>query len=587
MPFSLGRQYPLTYALVMSTARPYNDPIYKQNRKIILQGNPDCALCGGPNANSADHITPLMHGGDHSLENLQPAHLKCNSARGARDQAKESARKVQARNTFLSTKQMTPTAIFNHSFLDEPARTGDDQPELAVTDSRLPRLETVGISDLSYGPLVAAWAELHMSLSLFEWQKHALNGQLAHFENGDLQFRESLVSTARQNGKTVGLQALIGWWVTDFARLRGKPQSVLSTANKLDRAESIFDTIAPILVEKFGGKAMKALGRKSVKLPDGSMWEVRAATASLHGGSHDLIVCDELWNLSPEVVDSALRPSMIARKNPLLSSWSTAGDESSICMIQYRETAIAEIDRGETSRLYFAEWSMPTGADPRDERNWVLANPSLGETITVEALQAVSKKDSFLRAHLNMWVSSRGAWLESGQWDKCRTYDPMPAGGVLAVDSSVDDARYVGVRSVAVNGRCHVAVEFVVGTEDEMWTEIERVLADQTVQISITPSLELHAPTVYKRRLLTFGTGEMYRYSAIVQKMILEGKVKHQGENTLTEHVNRAVLVKTSNGAILSSQKSPGPIELCRCMVVAIAESSRPQNRAKPIMVVG
>jgi phage terminase large subunit-like protein len=232
-----------------------------------------------------------------------------------------------------------------------------------------------------------------------------LCGQLAHDDTGALQFREALVSTARQNGKSQGgLCPLIGWWLTDFAKLRGKPQSVLSVANKLDRAESIFGLIAPILVDKFGGKAANAMGRKSVKMPDGSTWEVRAATPNLHGGSHDLIVIDELWNISAEVVDTALRPSQIARHNPLLSMWSTAGDESSVCMIQLRETAIAEIDSGETGQVYFAEYSMKPGADPRLEANWLAANPAMGITVTVEALRAVSKKDSFLRAHLNLWV---------------------------------------------------------------------------------------------------------------------------------------------------------------------------------------
>lgn len=566
----------------MSNTRPYNDTTYKKNRAIILAGSPDCALCGGPNANSADHIIPLMHGGDHSLDNLRPAHVRCNSIKGAHDQAKEGQRRIKARENFFSQQQLTPTPLFSPSF----SETGENQPELVVIDSRLPRLETVGIRSESYGPLVVAWAKAHMQVDLFEWQAHALCGQLAHDENGDLQFRESLVSTARQNGKTVGLQALIGWWVTDFARLRGQPQSVLSTANKLDRAESIFSRIAPILVESFGGKAMNALGRKSVKMPDGSMWEVRAATASLHGGSHDLIVVDELWNIPSAVLDDALRPSQIARKSPLLSSWSTAGDEGSLCMIQHREQAIAEIDRGETSRLYFAEWSMLPGADPRDSRNWIFANPSLGETITVEALEAVSKKDSFMRAHLNMWVSARGCWLEAGVWDRCKYRDPMPAGGTLAVDTSVDDSRYVGVRSVNVAGKCVVTVEFVVDTEDEMWSEITRVLNDQSVHLAITPMLELHAPTVMKRRLTTVGYGELLKYSGLVQKMINENKVFHMGELALSEHVNRAVLTKTGGTVVLSSQKSPGPIELARCMVWAVAHSSRPATRVKPMMVV-
>jgi hypothetical protein len=54
----------------------------------------------------------------------------------------------------------------------------------------------------------------------------------------------------------------------------------------------------------------------------------------------------------------------------------------------------------------------------------------------------------------------------------------IPEGGILAVDSSVDEARYVGVRSVVANGQVFVTVEFVVDTEHEMWAQIERVLKE-------------------------------------------------------------------------------------------------------------
>ncbi|WP_342669491.1 HNH endonuclease signature motif containing protein [Corynebacterium oculi] len=41
-----------------------------------------CHLCGLPGATTADHVVPRAAGGDDSLENLRPAHSKCNSARG-------------------------------------------------------------------------------------------------------------------------------------------------------------------------------------------------------------------------------------------------------------------------------------------------------------------------------------------------------------------------------------------------------------------------------------------------------------------------------------------------------------------------
>ena len=562
-----------------------NDLTYRRNRQTLLADNPPCYRCGKP-ADTADHIIEVDRGGTNDMDNLRPACRRCNSQTGATYKAKRDALRIQQRNAainhFFDTPAPPPTPCFENIL----GETGGNQPELAVLEKHLPRLETVGLNQHSFGEGISQWATLHMGIELMTWQKHVLAGQLSHDGLGNLQFREALVSTARQQGKSVALQAMIGWWITELATIRGKPQTVLSVANKLDRAEAIFGFIAPILVDKFGGKAANAMGRKSIKMPDGSTWEVRAATPNLHGGSYDLIVIDELWNISAAVVDEALRPSQIARQSPLLSMWSTAGDESSAAMIQFRETAISEIDTGTTGSLYFAEYSMKPGSDPRLESNWIMANPAMGQTVTVEALRAVSKKDSFLRAHLNMWVSARGAWLQPGVWDKQKTDIPMPPGGVLAVDTDLTDGRYVGVRSSVLESKAHVCVEFMVDTEDQMWEEIERVMADTATSLVITPALHLHLPKSLERRSSVIGYGELLKYSGLIQKMIVEGKVRHRGELALAEHVNRAVLTKTGGGVVLSSQKSPGPIELCRCMAWAIAESSRPKVVGKPMFAV-
>jgi hypothetical protein len=469
----------------------------------------------------------------------------------------------------------------------ELAEIDGDQPGLAPIASEHPRLVTPLVGGQSYGPLVAAWAQRHLNIELMPWQVTALSGQLQHDHNGELVFRESLVSTARQQGKSVALRALIGWWITEYAVVHRKsPQNVLSTANMLDRAEAIYLDLAYILKESFGGKLIQQIGRKSVQMPDGSRWEVRAASSKLHGGSYDLIVIDELWNISPEILDDALKPSQIARANPLLSMWSTAGDESSTAMINYRSIALQEIDEGVTSERFFAEWSIPAGCDPRDSQYWGLSNPALGRTITMKALQAAVKSDSFPRSHGNQWSASRGAWLDAGVWDKCRTSQDFPEGGILAVDSSVDEARYIGVRSVVHNQQVFTKIEFVVDTEAEMWGHVERVMTHPSVLLLVTPTLEIHVPTALKRRYQLTGYAELIRYTSLVRNMILEGKVLHDGNQTLAEHVNRATGVRTAQGYVLSSQKSPGPIEAARCMVWAVSAVSRPQNRQKPMLVV-
>lgn len=65
--------------------------------RVYMQGNGKCGICkehidsslAYPDhmSLSIDHIIPRSLGGSHKIDNLQPAHLLCNSKRGARPAA--------------------------------------------------------------------------------------------------------------------------------------------------------------------------------------------------------------------------------------------------------------------------------------------------------------------------------------------------------------------------------------------------------------------------------------------------------------------------------------------------------------------
>lgn len=423
-------------------------------------------------------------------------------------------------------------------------------------------------------------------MPLMDWQVRAANGMLEHVD-GQLCHREALVSCARQQGKSVLLKAMAGFYLTVMPRITGRPQAVMLVANKLDRSSAIFRELAPIL-EAAGGKPFWSYGREQMIMPDGSSMKVVAATSTQHGASNDLVLLDEIWSISPSVIFDALRPTMIARPSPLMAMFSTAGDESSTAMLKLREQAINAIDANRPSRLYFAEWSPPPGVNvngPDGRQWWPWANPALGTTITWDALDAANEtpdRNAFLRAHLNLWISSASSWLAPGVWDQLRTTQPIPAGGILAIDSSLDESRYVGVRAVRRDDRkIQVATEFVVDNEDALWAEVERIMADRTITLAVTPTLEIHAPRAFNARTKTVGYGELLKWTALARAMINEGKIEHGGELALAEHVSRAVLAKQSGQLVLSSQKSPGPIELARCLVWAVALASAAPSKAR------
>jgi len=463
--------------------------------------------------------------------------------------------------------------------------------ELAATGRDWPRLETVW--DDQHGSLEAelgGWSQRFLNVTLMPWQLRALAGLTALRADGRFQHRLGLVSTARQNGKTHALATLVGYFLTVEPQRRGQPVTVLSTAHRLDVAVELFRKLAELLETHFGAKVTWAYGRNEVRMPDGSRWLVKAASPSVgHGLSVDLVVADEIWDISTDAIDQGLLPTMRARPNPLMAMWSTAGTESSTVFLRYREQGLRQIDAGQQGSLYMAEWSPPPELDPMTPDAWTYGNPALGHTLQAETIQAEAQspdRAAFLRASVNLWVASDRAWVRPGQWPDLQI-DNVPPGGVIAVESSLDDSRYFGVRAAPLgDGTIGVTVAFHVDTIAQCVQAITELATDPKTTFAVSPTIELHMPAALERRTQVVGYGELLRYTPAVKNMIEERTLRHTGEQMLAEHVQRAVAVRSQGSMALSSQRSPGPIELARCMVWAAALAARPQAAGKPMIVV-
>ncbi len=390
----------------------------------------------------------------------------------------------------------------------------------------------------SFGCEVAEWSAQYLNIELMDWQRRVLDAQLSFDDVGDFVHRTSLVSTARQNGKTVALAALVGWWLCNMGDIRDKPQTVLSTAHRLDLAVMLYDYLAPILQKRFNAKVMASYGRNSVTMPDGSRWFIRAANNSVgHGMSASLIVADECWDIGRDVVDGGLLPAQRAQRSPLLSMWSTAGTEASTAMLRWREQGLRQIDKHEPSTLYFAEWSPPPDLSPMNPQAWPYANPALGTTLDIKTIESESENPdriSFLRASCNLWVASDKSWIQPGVWTELQYTDPMPAGGVVAIESSLTDERYFGVRSVVLQDRrTVVTVAFVADTYDMMVNEVNQIAKDQSVKFAISPSIDIHWPTALERRRIVVGYAEILKFNVHRIRSMIHEKlvVAHRRNN--------------------------------------------------------
>jgi hypothetical protein len=356
-------------------------------------------------------------------------------------------------------------------------------------------------------------------------------------------------------------------------------------------AIELFHKIAPILEQHFGAILTWAVGRNEANLPDGTRWLVRAATpTSFHGLTADLVCIDELWAVTPEAVSVGLLPTMRTRRSPMLFMTSTSGDESSKEMLRWREQGLRSIDDHKMSSLYFAEYSPAATTDPMTVDAWLQANPAIGHTLTVDVLQAEAEqpnRNAFLRSSVNLWTASAHGWLQPGVWASLKTDLPMPKGGVLAIEQSQDESRFVGVRA-ALNGDGNIQVcqQFVTDTLSECWQAVDDVCKDTTTRLLITPAFEMSMPSKFAHRSQMVGNRELTRWTQVCRTAIIEKRVRHDGSTLLAQHCERAVAVKNQGALSLSSIRSPGPIELARCLVFAVSTINKPAVIGKPMIVV-
>lgn len=249
-----------------------------------------------------------------------------------------------------------------------------------------------------------------LGVRLIPWQRWLLIHTHELRPNGMFRFRTVVVMVARQNGKTtiVGGKNLWKMFVLQVPL-------VIGTAQNLDISEEAWDA-AVEMVEGTPDLAaeVKAVdrtnGKKSLRLMNGSRWKI--AAASRKGGrglSGDDVNLDELREHQTWDSWGAVTKTTMARANAQIWAFSNAGDDKSIVLneLQAQGRATVEHPSGDSTVGHF-EWSAPDdvactcgrpggahAADCRlqDRAVWAMANPSLGYTITEEAIASALATD--------------------------------------------------------------------------------------------------------------------------------------------------------------------------------------------------
>lgn len=139
-----------------------------------------------------------------------------------------------------------------------------------------------------------------------------------------------------------------------------------------------------------------------------------------HGKSPDMVFIDEAWAFSKEAGEellTAIKPSMITRRDRQIIIVSAAGDSDSIWWDDLVKQGRAA-DSDPCASQCHIEYAPDPDSDPYDPKTWEY-HPALGHLISLADIagEANGKRDQFIRSYLNLSTKRRGGIVDMERWD--------------------------------------------------------------------------------------------------------------------------------------------------------------------------
>jgi phage terminase large subunit-like protein len=273
--------------------------------------------------------------------------------------------------------------------------------------------------------ILSPW-QVFILANIFGWKR----------ADGTRRFREAYIEVARKNGKSTFISG-IGLYMLLADDEPGA--EVYSAATKKDQAKIIFEEAERMRKKSpyLSSRIENPRGNMNVPLTASKFEPLSSEDDTLDGLNAHCVLLDELHAHPTRKLYDVLRESVIARRQPIVVEITTAGyNRQGIC---YKQREIAEnILVGNTAAAdgdsFFCFIACADEKDDwKDPLTWAKANPNLGVSVKVDALNEVCNKakqdpsalNSFLRKHLNVWTSQDVRWMPPDKWAACNSAGPL------------------------------------------------------------------------------------------------------------------------------------------------------------------
>lgn len=413
-------------------------------------------------------------------------------------------------------------------------------------------------------------------------------------DTGRRVYRTCLVGLPRKSGKSTLAAALGLYMLTADAEAGAE---VIIAAGSREQASIVFDQArgfvdgSPLLGDFCDSQRFVILG------PDGGVMKRIAADGRLqHGLNPSAIIADELhaWTTPrQEELYAALTTGSHAREEPLTFIITTAGYDKATVLGRLYDEAIRmdNVERSDGLTIarspaagFLMWWYGLREDEPADDVDlWAAANPASWITTDVLAQQAASPtldELAFRRLHLNQWTKARDSWFPAGQWESLKTDGGIPDGAdvFIGVDVGlVHDTTAVAVAYRPDDGPVVLRARVWAARDDAV---AHQVLPGGRVDLSIVEEhiraiagrfnvVELvYDPRFFDRSAdmlanegmtvapVEQGSRRMLEAYARFYAAVTEGRVTHDGDKVLAQHVESVQGVMTERGWKISRPRS-------------------------------
>lgn len=267
---------------------------------------------------------------------------------------------------------------------------------------------------------------------LIDWQERIIRDLFGVIKpNGYRQFNTAYIEIPKKNGKSELAAAVALLLTCGDGEERAE---VYGCAADRQQAAIVFDVAADMVrMCPALNKRVKILTsqKRIVYVPTNSFYQVLSAEAySKHGFNIHGVVFDELHTQpNRKLFDVMTKGSGDARMQPLYFLITTAGtDTNSICYEQHQKAQDILERRKIDKTFYPVIYGAPDDADWTSPEVWKNSNPSLGETIGMDKVEAAcesakqnpGEENAFRQLRLNQWVKQTVRWMPMHKWDACK-----------------------------------------------------------------------------------------------------------------------------------------------------------------------